>query len=255
MKNTFFFIALFVGNMFVLNAQDFYLPVSTTSEEAKKAYQAATYLGSNLRLDAARVEIEKALEADPNYFMAYAYAYQALANDAEKPVLMDKALAIEPSGFTEAEKIMRRQMAAWKADPKAKPAEVMKALTKAYPNTVEAFEYAYLHAFYTDRDKEAGYAYAQQLIKLDPNFGPVYNSLGYYYMDEKEMNKAKAAFEKYLEIAPAEANAHDSMGEYYMTIEDYAKSAEYYDRAVALGLEGSKAGAEKARAALKKAGN
>jgi Tfp pilus assembly protein PilF len=255
MRKLLFTAALFLGNLAFLSAQDFYLPVSTTSETARRAYQAATYLGANVRFDAARAEIEKALEADPNYFMAYAYAYQALANDADKPALLDKALAIDPSGFTEAEKIMRRQMAAWKADPKAMPTEAMKALTTAYPNTAEAFEWAYLHAFYTDRDKEAGYAYAQRLIELDPNFGPVYNSLGYYYLGEKEMDKAKTAFEKYLEIAPAEPNAHDSLGEYYMTVGDYAKSAEYYDQAVALGMEGSKQGAEKARAALAKEGN
>lgn len=238
-----------------LSAQEFYLPVSTKSETAKRAYQAATYLGSNLRFDAARAEIEKALEADPQCFMAYAYAYQVLANEADKPALLDKALAIDPSGFTEAEQIMRRQMAAWKTDPEAKPAKAMKALTEAYPNTAEAFEWAYLHAFYTDRDKTAGYVYAQRLIALDPNFAAVYNSLGYYYMGEKEMEKAQAAFEKYLEIAPAEPNAHDSMGEYYMAVKDYAKSAAYYDQAVALGMEGSKQGAEKARAALKETGN
>ncbi|NBC08846.1 MAG: hypothetical protein GVY26_16770 [Bacteroidetes bacterium] len=69
-----------------------------------------------------------------------------------------------------------------------------------------------------------------------------------------EMGKAKAAFEKYLELAPDEANAYDSMGEYYMVAKDYAKSAEHYDRAVELGMEDSKERAEKARAALKAAG-
>lgn len=248
-------IALILGSLSVLSAQDYNLPVSTTSETAKRAYQAATYLASNLRFDAARMEMEKALEADPNFFMAYVYDYQVMAKEEDKAGLMDKALAIDPSAFTEAEQIMRRQMLAWKADPKAKPAEAMKALTAAFPSTVEAFEWAYLHAFYTDRDQEAGYAYAQRLIALDPHFGPVYNGLGYYYMGKKEMDNAKAAFEKYLEIAPSEPNAHDSLGEYYMTVGDYAKSAEHYDQAVSLGMEGSKQGAEKARAAMAKEGN
>ena len=255
MKSIFFSLALLLGNLAFLSAQDFNLPVSTTSETAQRAYQAATYLGSNLRLEAAEAEIGKALEADPGFFMAYAYAYQVLAKDADKPALLDKALAIDPSGFTEAEQIMRTLLLTWKTDPKAKPTEAMKALTAAYPNTVEAFEWAYLHAFYTDRDKEAGYAYAQRLIALDPHFPPVYNSLGYHYLAEKELDKARAAFEKYLELAPAEPNAHDSMGEYYMTVGDYAKSAAYYDQAVALGMEGSKQGAEKARAALAEEGN
>ena len=90
---------------------------------------------------------------------------------------------------------------------------------------------------------------------MRPGYGGGYNSLGYSYMAIEEMDKAKAAFEKYIELAPNEPNAYDSMGEYYMAAKDYARSAEHYDRAVALGMEGSKAGAEKARAVLKQAGN
>jgi len=233
-------ILLFLASLSSLTAQEYQLPVSSNSEAASKAYQAATYLASNVRFDAARVAFEKCLEADPNYFMAYAYMYQALA--------------IDPSNFTEAEKITRQLLLTWKADPQAKPAEAMKALTEAYPNTVEAFEWAYLHAFYTDRDPEAGYAYAQRLIELDPYFPPVYNSLGYYYMGKKDMDKARAAFAQYLELAPAEPNAHDSMGEYYMAGGDYAKALAYYEQAVALGMEASKAGAEKARTAMEQEG-
>ncbi len=247
MKSILFSAALILGLLTSLNAQDFHLPLSTQSETAKRAYQAASYLGSNIRFDAARVEIKKAIEADPDFFMAYVYDYQVLARDEQKPAVLDKALAIDPSNFTEAEKIMRRQMQAWKTDPKAKIAEAMKELTTAYPNTPEAYEWAYLHALFTDGDKDAGLEYAKKLIALSPDFGPVYNGVGYIYMGKKEMDKAKAAFEKYIELAPAEANAYDSMGEYYDISGDYAKAAEYYNRAVALGMEGSKSRAEKAR--------
>jgi Tfp pilus assembly protein PilF len=66
------------------------------------------------------------------------------------------------------------------------------------------------------------------------------------------MGKAKAAFEKYLEVSPDEPNAYDSMGEYYMVAKDYAKSAEYYDKAAEMGMELAKERAEKARAAITK---
>jgi tetratricopeptide (TPR) repeat protein len=247
MKTMFFSVALLLGTVGVLSAQDFYLPVSAQSETARRAYQNASYLGSNIRFDAARMEIGKAVEAGPGFFMAYAYDYQVLAKDEQKPALLEKALAIDPAGFTEAEKIMRRQLVAWKADPKASPAGAMKALVAAYPKTPEAYEWAYLHAWYTDGNKEAALDYAQKLAALDPNFGPVFNSLGYFYMEKEEMDRAKAAFEKYLELAPAEPNAYDSMGEYYLNTGDFAKSAGYYDQAVALGMEGSKNGAGKAR--------
>lgn len=256
MKTTIFCIALLLGSAGVLSAQDFYLPVSTHSEIARRAYQAASSLGSNIRNDAAKASIDKALEADPAFFMAYVYDYQVLANDGEKPALIEKALAIDPGGFTKAEKIMRRQLEAWKADPKASPAEAMKALVAAYPNTPEAWEWAYLHAFYTDKDNAAGLKYASKLIELAPDFPPVYNSLGYHYLGTKEMDKAKANFEKYLQLAPAEPNAYDSMGEFFLTTGNNEKSAEYYDMAVVLGMEASRKGAEKAREAMgEKAGN
>ena len=97
--------------------------------------------------------------------------------------------------------------------------------------------------------------YLLRLLELRPEYGGGYNTLGYNYMALQEMDKAKAAFEKYLELAPNEPNAYDSMGEYYLNTGDYARSAEYYDRAVALGMEGSKKGAEKARAAMEHGGN
>lgn len=255
MRTPLLIIALLLGSAIALKSQDFYMPVSTTSEEAKKAYRAASYLGSNIRFEAASMEIAKALEADPNYFMAYVYAYQVLAPADQKEVVLDKALAIDPSNFTEAENILRKQMLAWKADPKARPGEAMKALVAAYPTTVEAYEWAYLHAMFTEGDLDAAYDYASKLIELDPYFPAVYNGLGYLYLRKNEMDKARAAFEMYLELAPAEPNAHDSMGEYYMLTEDYAKAAAYYDQAVALGMKASKAGAEKARAAMEAAGN
>ena len=75
--------------------------------------------------------------------------------------------------------------------------------------------------------------------------------LGYIYLGKKEMDKAKAAFEKYIALAPNEGNAYDSMAEYYMINEDYAKSAEYYEKAAGMGMVGAKERAEKAREAMK----
>jgi tetratricopeptide (TPR) repeat protein len=234
-----------------LYGQEFYLPLSTTSKTAENDYHAATLYASNVNFDAARYNMDKALAADPLFFMAYAYAYQVYATDEEKPALMEKALAIDPANFTEAEKIMRELMLVWKEEPKTLPTEAMKALVAAYPTTAEAYEWAYLHAAYTEGNMEAAFAYAQKLLEMVPDSPPVYNFMGYYYLQAKQMDKAKAAFEKYLELAPTAANAHDSMGDYYMNIEDYEKSAEYYDQAAALGMESSKERAEKARALIK----
>ncbi|MEL7222375.1 MAG: tetratricopeptide repeat protein, partial [Bacteroidota bacterium] len=245
MKSLFFSITLLLSSQLLI-AQTFNLPVSTTSEPAQKAYEAATYLASNLRFEAARAELNRALELDPDFFMVYAYMYQVLASNGEKEGLMEKALSIDTQNFTEAENVMRRQMLVWKENPEAPPTEAMKALVTAYPNTPEAYEWAALHATFTTNDHTAGLTYAEKVIALDPNYPPIYNVLGYLRLYMDQMDEAKAAFEQYLELAPAEPNAHDSMGEYYMLTKDYVKSAGYYEQAVALGMESSQSRVEQA---------
>jgi len=129
----------------------------------------------------------------------------------------------------------------------------MAALTEAYPKTCQAHELAATSAYWISEDSKAAAQHLVHLLELRPAYGGGYNMLGYNYMALGEMYQAKAAFEKYLELAPDEANAYDSMGEYYMVNKDYAKSAEYYDRAAAMGMEPAKERAEKAREALQAA--
>lgn len=249
MKALFFSLVVCLSTLITLQAQEAYLPLSVTNRAAENAYHGATYLASNVNLEKGRVEIDRALELDPDFFMAHVYLYQVFADDEEKPAIAKKALAVDPTNFTKAEKIMRRQMEVWAEEAEAAPTAAMEELVAAYPQTTEAYEWAYLHAAYTENNMESAYGYAQKLLQLDSNFGPAYNFLGYYYMGAKEMDKAKAAFEKYIELNEMEANAYDSMGEFYLTTGDYEKSAEYYERAVDLGFENSQGGANRAHAA------
>ncbi len=165
--------------------------------------------------------------------------------------MASKALSLPPAGLTKAELIMRKLMKQWQKDPKTSVAKVMEELTLAYPTTPQAFEWASLTAVFIDNNKPAGLTYAQKLVALRPDYAPTYNSLGNLYLGMGQMEQARVAFENQLRLAPKEANVYDSMGEYYLTVKDYAKSAEFYDQAVALSMEGSKGGVAKARALMK----
>jgi len=257
-KTTFFFIALFLGNMMALNAQELLLPVSTQSETAKAEYVEALQAGENADMPVFFERLNAAVKTDPNFFMAYAYlaiAETAFGQYEKAAASIKLALAIDPAGFNEGEQIIRSALQALAKEPEADPAEFMAALTDAYPGTAQARDLAAVSASWISKDSKVAIQHLQRLLELRPEYGGGYNSLGYNYMALGEMGKAKAAFEKYLELAPEEANAYDSMGEYYMVAKDYAKSAEHYDRAVELGMEDSKERAEKARAAMKATGN
>ena len=258
MRNLIFSLALLLGNLTFLSAQDIYLPVSSKSETAKTEYFKALQAAESINIPAFFDGMKAAVKTDPNFFMAYvnlAFAETAFGQYEKAAAYIKPALAIDPAGFNENERIHRKALQAWDKDPKADPAEYMEALTAAYPNTAEAYDLAGRSAAWLSKDPKASVKHLLRLLELRPEFGGGYNTLGYNYMALQEMDKAKAAFEKYLILAPDEPNAYDSMGEYYLNTGDYAKSAEYYGRAVALGMEGSKKGAEKARAAMSQKGN
>ncbi|WAC12686.1 tetratricopeptide repeat protein [Dyadobacter pollutisoli] len=250
MKILFAVIALLLGSVTIASAQDFYLPVSSTSKPAIASLHRAAELYANVHFKEGKAEVDKALAEDPNFFMAHVYAMQ-YASRATRPGIADKTLALDETNLNEAEKIMRQLIVKWKADTASKAGETMKALVAAYPKTPQALEWASLYSFYSDKDVDAAMDYAQKLAKLSPKFAPNYNTMGYLYMEKKEMDKAKEALEKYIALAPKEANAYDSMAEFYLNNKEYAKSAEYYDKAAAMGLADAKERADKARTMIK----
>ncbi len=254
-KTTFFFIALFLGNMMILNAQELLLPVSTPSETAKAEYVKALRAAEDANIPVFFERLNAAVKTDPNFFMAH--AYMALAQTSfgqyENAVPSIKsALAVDAEGLNKGERIIRQALQTLEKDPRADIAESMASLTEAYPETAQAYELAAVSASWISKDAQAAKEYNLRLLELRPGHGGTYNALGYTYMALGEMGEAKAAFEKYLEVSPDEPNAWDSMGEYYMVAKDYAKSAEYYDKAAEMGMELAKERAEKARAAITK---
>ena len=250
MKTSLVTIVIFFCSIASVSAQNFYLPSSSKSKKAVKTMHEAAELYGHVHIAEGNAKIAQALTEDPNLFMAHVNAAQ-FASKAGKPAIIEKALAVDAQNFNEAEKIMRGVMEKWQQDLDYLPGEEMKALVAAYPKVPQATEWASLHAFFTQKDVDAGLAYAQKLAKMSPKYAPNYNSMGYMYLQKNDMDNAKAALEKYIALAPKEPNAYDSMGEFYAITKDYAKSAEYYDKAVAMGLDDAKVRAEKARSMIK----
>jgi enamine deaminase RidA (YjgF/YER057c/UK114 family) len=246
MKNLIYILSLFIGSVQLCVAQDYFLPVSSKSKTAISDYQKADQLVANANIVEGRKLLTNAIATDPNFFMAYVLQiYVASKEDAAG--LIDKALAIDQSKFTNAEKIVREQLVVWDKDPDAKVGGNMKALVSAYPKTPQAYQWAYAHAAFTDNDDKSALDYCQRMIAIQPDYAPVYNTLGYVYMRNNEMGKAKTAFEKYMALAPKEANPYDSMADYFMATKEYGKAAEFYDKSVSMGMSSAKARADKAR--------
>ncbi len=230
-----------------------FLPTSTKSDAAKASYSKGIDRLVNADREHYIQNMKDAVQADPNFFMAQAHlALAALTNteehDIDSKAQIQKALDIPQANLTDAEQIVRKILVKIQEDPKSDLTPLTDELVKSYPKTNEAWGLSRAVAAYIENDDDNAFRYAKGLVDLDPEMGPAHNFLGYAYMDRGEMDKAKKEFEEYLRLSPNEANAHDSMGEFYMKTGDYAKSAEHYNEAVAMGMEMSRANAQKATA-------
>jgi tetratricopeptide (TPR) repeat protein len=120
-------------------------------------------------------------------------------------------------------------------------------LINAYPNNTGAYEVAIAACRFVDDNPDQAFAYTEKLIDINPTYAPAWNTLGYHWMEKGNMDKAAEAFKNYMRLAPDEANAHDSMGDYLMKANRFEEAANHYDKAVSLGMTGSRERAEKAR--------
>lgn len=101
-----------------------------------------------------------------------------------------------------------------------------------------AFDGKFVHFRYiqTIKDENARIAeyekLAAKLEETDRNSGHVHNMLGYTHYAMGNKDKAKAHFEKYVELRPNGYNAYDSMAEFYMNEGDNENAMKYYKKAL-----------------------
>ncbi len=253
MKKTFLVLLLFVFSAHVLLAQTFLLPVSCKSESAKASYRKALENMQHANFEAYTEHIDKAMQEDPTFLMAY--AHRALTHisfnqhDKAKQYIQ-KGLEAPSTGLTSAEHILRKVLVLLDQNPKADPTALFNELVQTYPRTPQAYEMRGVVSYFITKDNAASLKDIKKIVNLSPYYAGGQNMLGYNYMAMGNMKKAKKAFEAYIRMAPEEANPYDSMGEYYMNLKDYTKSAEFYEKAAALGMVDAQEKATKARAMI-----
>ncbi|HSI75886.1 MAG TPA: hypothetical protein VK957_08320 [Lunatimonas sp.] len=253
MKNLLLLIMILFGFQAV-QAQGYYLPVSTDSDAAKQYYHDAINSAQNANVRAYNESIQKAVKEDPEFFMAYAHSALGMMGLNQYDgfeEMAGKALAIPESQLNPAEKSMRKALEILKSDAKGDLSPVFSELVTAYPNVPQVYDLGLFINYWINNDYQAAVENGKKLVKLDPKSAGGYNMLGYAHMEVGDMKSAKSAFKKYIKLAPNEANAYDSMGEYYMNVKNYKKTIQYYEKAAELGMEVSRERAEEVRLLIK----
>ena len=95
-----------------------------------------------------------------------------------------------------------------------------------------------LSQIYLEEDElekaENEFKIVEQKFADNPDSFSMYNSYGYFLLNQNRIDEAIVKFEKQVQFAPENANAHDSLGEAYKINREYEKSIAEYKKALAL---------------------
>ena len=206
------------------------IPVTTASAEARDLYMQGVALADDLHATDAHSMFTKAVAADPHFAMAYMQVAQSSLSTAEFFAAVDSAKATA-AGASEGEQLIIAALAAAAENDQAGQLGALTKLLAMYPQDERAHVRMANYAN-GQQDFASAIAHFTHATEINPDFAVAFNGLGYAHRSAGNLDGAKAAFAKYIELRPEEANPYDSYAELVMEVGDYDAAIENYSKAV-----------------------
>lgn len=215
------------------------MPFSASSEINKSLRQSWIAL-ADFNIEEANSNTHNILSQDPACGIAYVSLFPGSPEER-----MENIRKAEGAKLSADEKLFVEGLKARLA--KQSPQQYFEPLMKKYPRDL----YLQLWMMFNYDDPKRSIEIGEGLIKRSAKFAPAYNMLGYLYMNQNDMAKAEAYFDKYIALRPDLANVYDSKGDYMMRADRIEEAIPLFEKAASLGMKISKKKAERARAQLR----
>jgi len=204
--------------------------ITTHSPEAYRQYLNGIHYFRKYYWIDARTCFEKAVEADSTFAMAYYFL--AMLKD---PGLIDKAVEYSDHASNIERHYIKSLKASAVGDKDLAIAE-LKELVKRYPDEKRAY---YLMSSYAAgrRDYRESLENLHRAIEIDPMYKEAYNYLARVYSCLDSLDKAIWAINKYIDLAPDEANPLDTRGAIYAEHGDLDNAIKSYRKALEIKPE------------------
>lgn len=212
-------------------AEPWDLPMNTKSKKAVELFQQGVLAMNDVDFVKATTSFNEALKEDPNFFMPncmLAIFNMYFGNTSEFKQFSKNALAINK--LPKHEKIMQEALQKLLENPKSDVTAYGTELVEQFPESLAAHQMLATYQSIIANNEAVRDTYLKMLDLTDDD-APIYNMLGYTYMNLGNMDKAKEAFEKYISLAPKNPNVYDSMGDYYMAAKDYKNAYKNFMKA------------------------
>lgn len=208
------------------------IPITTSSNEAKKEFLEGRDLAEKLLTQNSIQHFQKAIALDSNFALAELYLSGASPTPKEFFEHLNKAVKLSAK-VSEGERLMILGTEAAVNNNNPKQKECYEKLVATYPND----ERAHVNLagyFYGQQEYAKALEHYTKVTTLAPSYAPVYNMLGYCNFQLGNYPDAEKAFKKYIELIPNDPNPYDSQAELQMKMGKFEESIAGYEKALSI---------------------
>jgi len=206
------------------------IPITTTSETAKKHFLTGRELSENILFTESREYFDKAIAEDPNFALAYLYAANNSLTFNEFNKHLEKAEALADQ-VSEGEKLMIQVAVAGANADQTEVRKILLKLVELYPDDERVH---FLLALNYDGflENDLALKHYNLTTSINPNFAPVYNNMGYFFRRLNKYDEAEKAFLSYIKLIPNDPNPYDSYAELLLKMGRFDESIKQYQKAL-----------------------
>jgi tetratricopeptide (TPR) repeat protein len=221
----------FLGAGYAQKAEEGKIPITTSSEEARKEFLQGRELEDKLLVTNSIQHFDKAISLDPDFATAYWERTNVALSPNDFFDHLKKAVALADK-VSEGERLLILATEANANGNLQKQKENLEKLTSLYPNDERAHFYLGTF-FYGQQGYDEAIDHLKKASELAPGYSIVYNMLGYTYREMEKYSDAEQAFKKYAELIPNDPNPSDSYAELLMKMGRFDESITNYEKALA----------------------
>src|SRR5215204_2293408 len=168
------------------------IPVTTSSEEARKEFLAGRDLSEKLRITDSIAHFDKAISLDPNFALAELSRANVSPTAKEFFDHLKKAVTLADKA-SDGERMQIQAAEAGANGNPTKQKEILEKLVGAYPNDERA-HFTLGGYFFGQQDFTQAISHYKKATELAPGYSTAFNILGYAYRQSEAYSDAENAF-------------------------------------------------------------
>lgn len=212
--------------------RDTKIPITTSSEEARKEFLTARDMTERLLGTESIAHYDKAIALDPAF--ASAELNRAGVSATGKEFFEHLAKAVSLSGkASNGERLLILATEAGANNDTVKQKELLEQLEAAYPGDERA-HFNVGGFYFGQQDFPKAIEHYKKATDLAPTYSSAFNLLGYAYRQNGDYANAEQAFKKYIELIPNDPNPYDSYAELLLKMGKFDQAIEQYRKALAV---------------------